>query len=147
MRNHCTQNTNNNKTNNDMVMTVSNFFPLYHKASILIVAFVAHAVMRMTAGASRIIRQPLFFIPLYPQPFKGLLPNPNPVHSDILSSYLFFCLPFLLPPSTKLSSLIFASPLDLLCAHSISIRLFSVVIRSSYGPIACLVVFLTSFVT
>ena len=91
------------------------------------------------------IGQPLFSIPLCPQPFEGLLPNPNPVHSDVLSSHLFFCLPFLLLPYTVPCRIIFASPVDLvICPYHLNLRFLTMVIRSSYGPIACLIVFFTS---
>ena len=35
-----------------------------------------------------------------PSAFRRALPNPNPVHSDILSSHLLFCLAFFLLPRT-----------------------------------------------
>ena len=45
--------------------------------------------------------------------FRKASPTPNPVHSDIISSHLFFCLPFLLPRCTVPCRIIFASPVDL----------------------------------
>ena len=73
----------------------------------------------------------------------------NPVHSDILSSYLFLCLPFLLPPCIVLCRIIFASPVDLaMCPYHLNLSFFTLVIRSSYGQITCLIAFLTSsFIT
>ena len=81
--------------------------------------------------------------------FRRASPNFNPVHSDTLSSHLFFCLPLLLPPCTVLCRIIFASPVDLvLCPYNLSLRFFTVVRRSSEGPMACLILFPTfSFVT
>lgn len=40
-------------------------------------------------------------------------PNPMPVHSLMLSSHLFFCLPLLLHPRTVPCKIVFASPDDL----------------------------------
>ena len=81
--------------------------------------------------------------------FRRASSNPNLVHSDMLSSHLFSCLPFLLPPCTVPCRIIFASPVDLfMYPYHINLRFLSVVIRSLYGPIACLLLFLTSsFVT
>ena len=82
--------------------------------------------------------------------FQRTSSNPNPVHCDMLSSYLFFfCVPFLLPPCTVPCRVIFASPVDLvMCPYNLNLSFLTVVIRSSYGPITCLIVFLTSsFVT
>ena len=45
--------------------------------------------------------------------FRRASPNPHPIHSDLLSSHLFFCLPFLLTPCTVPCRTIFASPVDL----------------------------------
>ena len=86
--------------------------------------------------------------------FQRVSPNSYPVHSDILSSHLFFCLSFLLPPCTVPCRIIFSSPVDLvMCPCHLILRfrrsrrrrrrriyVFSEVIRSSYG----LIVFLTS---
>ena len=64
--------------------------------------------------------------------FRRASPNFNPVHSVMLSSHLFFCLPLLLPPCTLPCRIIFASPVDLvLCPYHLSLRFFTVVRRSS----------------
>ena len=64
--------------------------------------------------------------------FRRASPNFNPVHSVMLSSHLFFCLPLLLPPCTVPCRIIFASPVDLvLCPYHLSFRFFTVVRRSS----------------
>ena len=77
--------------------------------------------------------------------FRRASPNPNPVHSGVLSCHLFLCLPFFLPPCTASCRVIFASPVDLVMSpYHLNLRFLPVVIRSSYGPIACLIVFLTS---
>ena len=76
--------------------------------------------------------------------FRRAPPNPNPVHYDILSFHLFFCLSLLLPPST-VPCRIFASPVDFgMCPHHLNLRFLAVVIRSSHSPIACPILSLTS---
>ena len=58
--------------------------------------------------------------------FRRASPNFNPVHSVMLSSHLFFCLPLLLPPYTVPCRIIFASPVDLvLCPYHLSFRFFT----------------------
>ena len=83
--------------------------------------------------------------------FRRASPSFNPVHSVTLSSHLFFCLPLLHPPCTVPCRIIFASPVDLvLCPYHLSLRVrfFTMVRRSSQGPMACLILFTTlSFVT
>ena len=72
--------------------------------------------------------------------FQRASANPNPVHSDILSSHLFFCLPFLVPPCTMSCTII-----DLvMCPYHLNLCFLTVVRRSLYSPLACLIVFLTS---
>ena len=72
--------------------------------------------------------------------FRRASPNPNPVHSDMLSFHLIFFLPLLLSPRTVPCRIIFASPVDLvMCPNHLNLRFLTVLIRSSYGPIACLI--------
>ena len=60
---------------------------------------------------------------------RRVSPNPNPVQSDILSSHLFFCLPFLLPPCTVPCTVIFASPVDfVMWPYFINVSFITVVI-------------------
>ena len=60
-----------------------------------------------------------------------------PVHSGMLSSHLFFCLPLLLPPCSVPCRIVLASPVDLVtCPYHFSLRRFTVVKRSSWGPMA-----------
>ena len=75
-------------------------------------------------------------------------PNPIPVHSLMLSSNLFFCLPLLLAPFTVPCRIIFAMPEDLeMWPYHLSFRFFTMV-RSSYTPIAFWLLLRTSsFVT
>ena len=64
------------------------------------------------------------------------LANSRPVHSLILSSHLFFCLPCLLPPFTVPCKMVLARPDERgTCAYQFSLRLLTMV-RSSCGPIA-----------
>ena len=68
-----------------------------------------------------------------------------PVHSGMLSFHLFFCLPLLLPLCTVPCTIVLASPIDLVTGpYHFSLRLFTVVKRSSWGPMACRVLFRTS---
>ena len=66
------------------------------------------------------------------------LPNSKPDHSLMLSSYLFLCLPCLLLPFTVPCKMILARPDEReTCPYHSSLRLFTIVKRSSCGPIAC----------
>ena len=66
------------------------------------------------------------------------LPNSKPVHSLMLSSHLFLCLPCLLPPFTVPCKTVLAR-LDEreTWPYHCSLCLFTIVRRSSCGPIAC----------
>ena len=73
------------------------------------------------------------------------LANSRPVHSLMLSSHLFFCLPCLLPPFTVSCKMVLARPDKWeTCPYHCSLCLFTIVRRSSCGPIACLVLAQTS---
>ena len=72
-------------------------------------------------------------------------PSIMPVHSGMLSSHLFFCLPRLLPSCTVSSRIVLASPVDLVtCSYHFSLRRFTVVKMSSWSPMACRVLFHSS---
>ena len=76
--------------------------------------------------------------------FLVAAPSVRPVHSGMLSSHLFFCLPRLRPPCTVPCMIVLASPDDLvMCPYHFSLRRFTVVKRSSWGPMACRVLFRT----
>ena len=65
------------------------------------------------------------------------LPNSRPVHSLMLSSHLFLCLPCLLPPFNVLCQIVLARPDEReTWPYHCSLRLLTVVRRSSCGPIA-----------
>ena len=96
----------------------------------------------MTVGASRMIGQPLFPHSSLSSAFRRASTNPNPIRFGMLYSHLFFCLPFLLPPCTVPCRIICGSPVDLvMCPTHLNMRFLTMVIRSSYGPIACLILF------
>ena len=66
------------------------------------------------------------------------LPDSRPVHSLMLSSHLFLCLPCLLPPFTVPCKMVLARPDEReTWPYHCSLRLFTMVRRSSCGPIAC----------
>ena len=63
-------------------------------------------------------------------------PNSIPVHSLMLSSHLFFCLPLLLAPFTVPCRIVFAMPEDLeMWPYHLSFRFFTMVRRSSCTPV------------
>ena len=69
--------------------------------------------------------------------FRSMVFHPRPVHSLMLSSHRFLCLPLRLPPWTVPCSIVLASPDDrVTCPYHFSLRLFTDVRRSSYGPMA-----------
>ena len=73
------------------------------------------------------------------------LANPRPVQSLMLSSHLFFCPPCLLPPFTVTCKMVLARPDEQeTCPYHYSLRLFTVVRRSSCGSIACWILAQTS---
>ena len=94
-------------------------------------------------------RATTFLHPSLSSAFRRASPNPNPVHLD--KYYLPISFSVCLSSSLLLPALcdICASPVDLImCPYHLNLRFLTVVIISSYGPIACLIVFLTSsFVT
>ena len=73
------------------------------------------------------------------------LPNSRPVHSLMLSSHLFLCLPCLLPTFTVPCKMVLARHEDReTWSYHCSLRLFTMVRRSSCGPIACWILAWTS---
>ena len=72
------------------------------------------------------------------------LANSRPVHSLMLSSHLFLCLPCLLPPFTVPCKMVLARPDEQeTCPYHCSLHLFTMV-RSLCGPIACWILAQTS---
>ena len=73
------------------------------------------------------------------------LENSGPVHPLMLSSHLFLCLPCLLSPLTVLCKMVLARPdVRETCPHHCSLRLFTMVSKSSCGPVACWILAQTS---
>ena len=77
--------------------------------------------------------------------FRSAMFHWRPVHSLMLSSHRFLCLPLRLPPWTVPCRIVLASPDDrVTCPYHFSLRLFTVVKRSSYGPMAFPILAFTS---
>ena len=73
------------------------------------------------------------------------LANSRPVHFLMLSSHLFLCLSCLLLPSTvPCKMVLIRSDERETCPYHFSLRLFTMVVRSSCGPIAGWIVARTS---
>ena len=71
--------------------------------------------------------------------------NSRPVHSLMLSSHLFFCLPCLLPSFTVPCKMVLARPDEHeTWPYHCSLHLFTMVRRSLWGPVACWVLAWTS---
>ena len=87
-------------------------------------------------------------IPFHPSLSSAALresPNPIPVHSLMLSSHLFFCLPLLLAPFTVPCRIVFTMQEDLeMWSNHLSFRFFTMVRRSSCTPIALWILLRTS---
>ena len=73
------------------------------------------------------------------------LANSRPVHSLMLSSHLFLCPPCLLPPFTVPCKMVLARPDEWeTWPYHCSLHLFTIVRRSTCGPIACWILAWTS---
>ena len=67
------------------------------------------------------------------------------VHSLMMFSYFFFCLPLRLPPLTVPCKIVFTRPDDLdTWPYHFSLRFLTVIRRSSYGLMACLILLRTA---
>ena len=109
----------------------------------------SHFIYPLTArvvGAPQIILQPVS--PYYFSLFSAALwdlANSRPVHSLMLSAHLFLCLLCLLPPFTVPCKMVLARPDERkTCPYHCSLRLFTMVRRSSCGPTACWILTRTS---
>ena len=77
--------------------------------------------------------------------FRSMMFHSRPVHSLMLSSHRFLCLPLRLPPCTVPCRTVLASPDDrVTCLYYFSLCLFTEVRRSSYGPMAFSILVFTS---
>ena len=73
------------------------------------------------------------------------LPISRPLYSLMMSSHLFLCLPCLLLPFTVPCKMVLARPDEReTCPYHCSLRLFTIVRRSSCGPVACWILARTS---
>ena len=73
------------------------------------------------------------------------LPNSRPVHFLMLSSHVFLCLPCLPPPLTVPCNMVLARPDEReTWPYHCTLRLFTMVRRSSCGQIACWILARTS---
>ena len=69
--------------------------------------------------------------------FHSMMFHSRPVHSLMLFSHHFLCLPLHLPPWTVPCGIVLASPDDcVMCPYHLSLHLFTEVRRSSNGPMA-----------
>ena len=100
---------------------------------------VGHHIMTSQPVSSILLSLLLFSAALWD------LANSRPVHSLMLSPHLFLCPPCLLPPFTVPCKMVLAGPDEReTCSHYISLRLFTMVKRSSCCPIACWILARTS---
>ena len=77
--------------------------------------------------------------------FCSMIFHSRPVHSLMLSSHRFLCLPLRLPPCTVPCRIVLASPYNRVTSpYHFSLHLFTEVRRSSYGLKVFLVLALTS---
>ena len=84
-------------------------------------------------------------IPFQLDLFSAALVESIPVHSLILSSHLFFCLPLFLFPFTVPCRIVFAKPEDLeTWPNHLSFRFLTSVRSSSYSPMAAWIFLRTS---
>ena len=106
----------------------------------------------LNPGSRRGTTDDVATIPFHPSLSSAALresSNPIPVHSLMLSSHLFFCLPLLRVPFTVPCRIVFAMPEELeMWPYHLSFRFFTMVRRSSCTPVAFWILLRTSsFVT
>ena len=103
---------------------------------IIIIIIIICSLTTRVVGAPHMISQPVSSIfPCSPLP-SGTCRTPG--LSLMLSSHLFLCLPCLLPPFTVPGKMVLARPDEWeTWPYHCSLRLFTIVRRSLYGPIAC----------
>ena len=97
------------------------------------------------SGAPQVTSQPVSsYFSMFSTAFWDLA-NFRPVHSLMLSSHLFLCLPCLLPPFTVPCKMVLARPDEREAfPYHFSLRFFTMVRRSSCGPIVCWILAPTS---
>ena len=98
--------------------------------------FFTHPLNARVVGVPQMTSQPVSSIALW-----GLSIF-RPLHSLMLSSHLFFCLPCLLPLFTVLCEVVLVRPDERdTCSYRFNVSLFTMVRRSSCGPTACWILF------
>ena len=105
----------------------------------VIIIIIIYPLAARVVDAPQMISQPVFSI--FSMFFTDLwdLLNSWPVLSLMLSSHLFLCPPCLLPPFTVPCKTVLARPDERETRpYHCSLRLFTMVRRSSCGPVACL---------
>ena len=109
----------------------------------LVLIIIINPLTARVVGAPQMILQPVFSI--FPCSALWDLPNSRPVHFLMLSSHLFLCLSYLLPPFTVPCKMVLARPDEQEAwPYHYSLRLFTIVRRSSCGLIACWILAWTS---
>ena len=104
-----------------------------------IIIIIIYPLTARVVGAPTFLHCSLFSTALWD------LANSRPVHSLMLSSHLFLCLPSLLPLFTVPCKMVLARPDELeTWPYHCSLRLFTVVRWSSCGPVACWILARTS---
>ena len=118
-----------NRTYHGTLATVNNRF---------VVVYYSILFYPITLGGRRGTTDELATIPFHLDLFSAALvelAKSIPVHSLILSSHLFFCLPLFLFPFTVPSRIVFAKPEDLeTWPNHLSFRFLTRVRSSSYSP-------------
>ena len=106
---------------------------------VIVKSFIIISSQSLNLGGRRGTTDDVATIPVHPSLSSVALsesPNPISVHSLMLSSNLFFCLPLLLAPFTVPCRIVFAMPEDLeMWPYHLSFLFFTMVSRSSCTPI------------
>ena len=102
----------------------------------------------LNLGGRRGTTDDVAIIPFHPSLSSAALresPNSIPVHSLMLSSHLFFYVPFFLAPFTIPCRIVFAMPENLeMWPYHLSFRFFTMVRRSSCTPVSFWILLQTS---
>ena len=138
------------RTHGDSLSTIPYLYKLKNTRRLFVRYLISSQSFNL--GGHRGTTDDVATIPFHPSLSSAALresPNPIPVHSLMLSSHLFFCLPLLLAPFTVPWRIAFAMPEDLeVWPYHLSFCFLTMVRRSSCTPIALWILLPTSsFVT
>ena len=113
------------------------------KVHLKFIIIIIYPLTARVVGAPQMTSQPVFSIFLLFSTALWDLPDSRPFHwSLMLSSHFFLCLPCLLPPFTVPCKMVLARPDEReTWSYHCSLRLFTMVRRSSCGPIVGNMVF------